>query len=45
VDIKLCHMFDCFNEQLKLVNTFKTPRISQDIIASGKGIGRYYSIR
>ena len=43
VDIKLCHMFDCFNEQLKLVNTFKTPRISQDIIASGKGIGKEYT--
>jgi hypothetical protein len=43
VDIKLCHMVDYFNEQLKLVNTFKTPRISQDIITSGKGIGKEYT--
>jgi len=43
VDIKLCHMVDYFNDQLKLVNTFKTPRISQDIIASGKRIGKEYT--
>ena len=40
VDINLCHMVDYFNKQLKLVNTFKAPRISQDIIVSGKGIGK-----
>ena len=43
VDIKLCHMVNYFNEQLKLVNRFKTPRISQDIITSSKGIGQEYT--
>jgi hypothetical protein len=33
-------LLDYFNKQLKLVNTFKAPRISQDIIVSGKGIGK-----
>ena len=36
-------MVDYFNEQLKLVNTFNTPRISKDIIALGKGRGKEYT--
>jgi predicted RNase H-like nuclease len=37
VDKELCTLVDYYNEQLRLVNKHKTPRISQDIIVSRKG--------
>ena len=37
VDKELCTLVDYYNEQLRLLNKHKTPRISQDIIVSRKG--------
>jgi len=36
VDKELCSLVDYYNEQLRLLNKHKTPRISQDIITSSK---------